>query len=173
MRNQGWPRLLCRWVESFLTRRRIRVRHQDGITRDKVVECRVPQASPLSPLLFLLYISILFKNWSEVNKFGYADDIAILTIGSTAAEAVENSQAEVEKLLRVANEHEILFDPSKSDLVIIGGGPKKNLDTADLAIQIQGNEIIPFPHIKWLGVWIDSQSTSSSMCKNGAGNLKG
>ena len=89
MRNQGWPRLLWRWVESSLTRRRICVRYQDRMTRDLVVEYGVPQSSPPSPLLLLLFISILFKNGSEVNKFGYADDIAILTTGITAAEAVE------------------------------------------------------------------------------------
>ena len=37
MREQGWPKILCRWVESFLTARRIRVRHHDGTTRNKVL----------------------------------------------------------------------------------------------------------------------------------------
>ncbi|KAI0992184.1 hypothetical protein K3495_g16002, partial [Podosphaera aphanis] len=77
--------------------------------------------------------------------------------GSTAAEAVANAQAEVERLIQLANEHEINFDPAKSDLLVIGGGPKKLLDTAGLAIQIHGHRINPSPHVKWLGVWIDSQ----------------
>lgn len=98
MRNQGWPRLLCRWVESFLSRRRIHVRHQDGISRDKVVECGVRHGLPLSPLLIPLHISILVKYGSQINKLRYADDIATIgtpTTGNTAAETMENIQAEV------------------------------------------------------------------------------
>ncbi|KAI0997565.1 hypothetical protein K3495_g10621 [Podosphaera aphanis] len=157
MRNQGWPRSLCQRVESFLTRRRIRIRHQEGITQDKVVECGVPQGSPLSPLLFLLYIAILVQDGNKDNNFGYADDIAVLSTGSTAAEAVANAQAEVENLVRLANEHKISFDSAKSDLLVIGGGPKKKMDTAGLVFQLQGHTIIPSQHVKWLGVWIDSQ----------------
>lgn len=82
MREQGWPKTLCRWVESFLTTRKIRVRHHDGTTEDKVVECGVPQGSPLSPLLFLLYIVVLVQDEGKNNRFGYADDISILAVGS-------------------------------------------------------------------------------------------
>ena len=68
------------------------------------------------------------------HKLVFADDIAILTTGSTAADVVENIQAEVEKHLRVANEHEISFDATNSDLLIIGGGPKKKVDMTCLAV---------------------------------------
>ncbi|KAI0997207.1 hypothetical protein K3495_g10978 [Podosphaera aphanis] len=127
------------------------------MTRDKVVECGFPQGSPISPLLFLLYIELLIQEGSKDNKFGFADDIAVLGRGSTAAEAVANAQMEVEMLIQLANEHEINSDPAKSDLLVIGGGPKKLLDTAGLVIQIQGHRINPSQHVKWLGVRIDSQ----------------
>ena len=157
MREQGWPKILCQWVESFLTTRRIRVRHHDGTTRDKVLECGVPQGSPLSPLLFLLYIAVLVQDEAKNNRFGYADDISILAVGSTASEAVAAAQEEVDKLVHLANENMIDFDPAKPELLIIGGGPKKKLDTAGLSIQVRGHSINPSPCVRWLGVWIDSQ----------------
>ena len=76
--------------------------------------------------------------------------------------------------MRVANEHEISFDPSKSDLLIIGGSPKKKLDTTGLAMQIQGNRIIPSPHIKWIGVWIDSHPNFKQHVQDwSVGNING
>nr|CCA28121.1 hypothetical protein SS1G_12417 [Albugo laibachii Nc14] len=157
LHEQGWPKILCQWVESFLTTRRIRVRHHDGTTRDKVLECGVPQGSPLSPLLFLLYIAVLVQDEGKNNRFGYADDISILVVGSTASEAVAAAQEEVNKLVHLANENMIDFDPAKSELLVIGGGPKKKLDTSGLSIQVGGHSINPSPCVRWLGVWIDSQ----------------
>lgn len=88
MREQGWPSLLCQCVEYFLTQWRICVRHSDGTTQDKVIECGVPQGSPLSSLLFLLYIAFLVENSKNNSRFGYADDIAILTVGSVGRTGV-------------------------------------------------------------------------------------
>lgn len=58
---------------------------------DKIVECGIPQGSPLSPLLFLLDFAILFQN-GKGKIFAYADYIAILSIGRTTAEAVLSVQ---------------------------------------------------------------------------------
>lgn len=84
--------------------------------------------------MFLLYIAVVVRDGNKGNRFGYADDIAILSIGITAIEAVENAQAEVRKLLQLINDHEISFDLAKSDLLVLGGETKKVLDTADLVI---------------------------------------
>lgn len=159
MRGQGWPLSLCRWVESFLSQRKVMVRYKEGVTDEKLVECGVPQGSPLSPLLFMLYISTLFEDGSFNCRFGYADDISVVRVGKNPREAVEAAQEEVDRITQLALTHKIQFDASKSELLIIGGGPKKKLDTSDLTVRIGDQLITPSPKIRWLGVWLDSQLT--------------
>ena len=38
---------------------------------------------------------------------------------------------------------------------MIGGGPRKRVDTTELGIQIKGQSIQPSLCVKWLGVWLD------------------
>ncbi|KAI0995739.1 hypothetical protein K3495_g12440 [Podosphaera aphanis] len=127
MRGQGWPLALCRWIESFLRQRRVKIRYKDGVTEDKVMDCDVTQGSLLSPLLSPLYISILIQKGSPNSRFGYADDIAIIRIGKDPGEAIAAAQHEVDRLAELAAEHKIDFDPAKSELLVIGGGLRKKI----------------------------------------------
>lgn len=148
MREQGWPKILCQWIESFLTMRRIRVRHHDGTTRDKILECGVSQGSPLSPLLFSLYIAVLVQDEGKKTCLGYADDISILVVGSMASETVAAAKEEGNKPVHLANENMIELDPPNSEILVIGEGPKKKLDTLGLSIQVRGHRIKPSPCVR-------------------------
>lgn len=146
MQKQGWPLSLCRWVKSYLTQRRVRVKYKDGVTDEKLVECGVPQGSSLSPLIFTLYISTLIRDGTPNSRFGYADDIAIVRICNSPREEVAAAQEELDKLIELASAHMIGFDPSKAELVI-GGGPKKKLDASDLSVRVGDQHITLSPHI--------------------------
>jgi hypothetical protein len=80
LREQGWPEYLVRWVYSFATQRTVRIR-LDGETGPKtLIRYGLPQVSPISPILFMLYIAPLFWLGKVKRRFGYADDIALLAI---------------------------------------------------------------------------------------------
>jgi len=74
MTKQGWPLPLLRLVNSFLSDRKIRVRLEKSTTPYYGVECGTPQGSPLSPVLYMLYLAELLNQDTEL-MFGYADDI--------------------------------------------------------------------------------------------------
>jgi len=76
MQRQGWPVSLLRLVRSFLTNRKVRVRLEDSTTAFFAVACGTPQGSPLSPVLYMLYLAELLNEDPRL-RFGYADDICL------------------------------------------------------------------------------------------------
>ncbi|KAI0995343.1 hypothetical protein K3495_g12840 [Podosphaera aphanis] len=89
LREQGWPAELCNWVSSFATEREVCLRIDGEIGEPRPITCGLPQGSPVSPILFMLYISPLFKLEGLKKAFRYADDFAILNVSTTLNENVE------------------------------------------------------------------------------------
>jgi len=87
LREQGFPQWLVYWVRAWLTGR-VAILYFDGqATEDIPVEAGVPQGSPLSPILFILYIASLYKALKGahplVSIVGFADDTNLLAFGRT------------------------------------------------------------------------------------------
>ena len=87
MQRQGWPVSLLRLVRSFLTNRKVRVRLEDSTTAFFAVACGTPQGSPLSPVLYMLYLAELLNEDPRL-RFGYADDICLYRASRTLEENV-------------------------------------------------------------------------------------
>jgi hypothetical protein len=85
IQNQGWPLSLLYLVRSFLTNRRVQVRLEDLTTGYYVVACGTPQGSPLSPVLYMLYLAELLNQDPRL-RFGYANDICLYRAGHTLEE---------------------------------------------------------------------------------------
>jgi hypothetical protein len=61
LREYGFPRWLVLWIRAWLADR-VAILHFDGQkTQDISVTAGIPQGSPLSPILFILYIASLYR----------------------------------------------------------------------------------------------------------------
>ena len=76
------PDLLLRWISSFLKDRTVKVRIFCHTSREIAINYGVPQGSPISPLLFLLYISKLLKLLPDTRRSLFPDDFLIYSESS-------------------------------------------------------------------------------------------
>lgn len=86
-------------------------------------------------------MNVLFQVVDHPNRFGYADDVAVTSVGNIPREAIAAAQSNVDKLVELALEHKIDSNPAKIDLVVFGGRLKKKIDLTSLSITVRGQRI--------------------------------
>ncbi|CZR35886.1 uncharacterized protein FPRO_17006 [Fusarium proliferatum ET1] len=153
LREQGWPDHLVRWAESFMKDRSARVRYQDTLTPFAPLQCGLPQGSPVSPILFLLYTEPIHRLGNPQGRFGYADDTAILSIGDTIDETTATASSSIGEMVRWGAANGVSFDPKKTEVMHFS---RSKLRTTP-AIRHGDVEKHPEPAIRWLGIWLDSR----------------
>jgi ribonuclease HI len=153
LREQGWPDHLARWAGSFMSGRSARVRYQDTLTSSSPLECGLPQGSPVSPILFLLYTDPIYRLGNPQGRFGYADDTAILFVGDTVDETTAMASSSIDEMVRWGATNGVSFDSKKTEVMHFS---RSKLRTAP-AVRHGDIEKHPEPALRWLGIWLDSR----------------
>src|SRR5438045_8580099 len=116
MTKQGWPLPLLKLVQSFLTNRKARVRLEQSTTNYHHVECRTPQGSPLSPVLYMLYLAELIAQDPTLH-FGYANNICLYCATKSLDTNVELLAANVCDILAYRTDNKIFLAPEQLDMI--------------------------------------------------------
>ena len=104
MRKLGIDEWLVRLVQSMYTDVRSRVRVSDGYSEEFGVEVGVHQGSVLSPLLFIIVLEALSREFRTGCPWEllYADDLMIIAVhGGTAGKGKDMEDSDGEKGLRM------------------------------------------------------------------------
>ena len=90
LKRKGFPDWITSVIASFLQGRRTRIAYTGHQSDWIEVESGIPQGSPLSPILFLFYISGLLENFQNPENdtlgFGFVDDTNLITWGASVAD---------------------------------------------------------------------------------------
>src|SRR6266478_2145613 len=109
------PTSLILWVSSFLDDRVLRLAFDNSIEVFKSILTGIPQGSPISPILFLIYIQDLFKSVA-VKILSYIDDIALTVSSTSLKKNIRILEREVTKIYQLGAVNAIQFDLDKTEL---------------------------------------------------------
>ena len=156
------PALLLRWISSFLRDRTVKVRILGHTAREIAINYGVPQGSPISPLLFLLYMSKVPKLLPNTRRSLFADDFMIYSESSiTRLDLIQsNLQTSMDALTLFNSDHRIILSYTKSVWVLFERRKSNRLKPQD--VTYNGQVITSSTSVKFLGITFDSALTFQS-----------
>lgn len=153
MSKLGLPLSLLSWVSSFLSKRQLRLSF-DGDTEDfTTIQTGIPQGSPISPILFLIYIREMFTS-KAVMFLSYIDDISLTVSSTSFKKNIQILEREVKILEDLGKRNAVEFDTAKTELIHFANTKESRNCILNLP---GGASVEPSQSVKWLGVWFDSK----------------
>ncbi len=148
--NLKLPISLIHWISSFLEDRVLRLAFDDNIEEFSSINTGIPQGSPISPILFLIYIRDLFK-FNSIKNLSYMDDISLTASSKSFKSNIKILEREAKDIIELGKEYAIKFDIEKTELIHFNSGKHS------LSLNLPNGAILaPSKLVRWLGIHFDS-----------------
>ena len=160
---------LMKWMKSYLSNRKQKVKFKNVESDMETVTSGVPQGSILGPVLFIIFTNNLANHLEKYKIASYADDTQILI----SARSPHEMKLKIEEVLKIAQEwytkHSLLNNLSKTEIMIVTSKNSKinyknleyNITENNKLTKVKGKE-----NMKILGVWIEDDLTWSKQISN-------
>lgn len=153
------PVYLQSFIHGFLSDRSTCIRLQDYLSTSFTCEDGLPQGSPLSWILYLIYNSPLLcmstpSPGTKDLSLGFIKDIIYLVVSNYLEDNMIKLQIRASKSLEWAKSHGAIFDRKKAQLIHFSKWRKQQ---GHPSFSFGGELLHPKQEIKWPGVWFDSK----------------
>ena len=183
MLEAGVPSYLTRWISDFLRGRSFRVRVGEDCSPSYDVNCGVPQGSPLSPLLFILFTSKMQPMESnpddgakKVANSTYADDALNWSFNKSLLASCRCIQPQLDRTTAWCAKWRLVLNANKCEVMVFGCYKTK----PKVKLLLGRNRIPQVDFLKYLGVtfsprlsWNAHISRISAKTRPRAGALRG
>jgi hypothetical protein len=122
MKGKGIDGNLIRWMASFLSDRTVEMVIEGNVMERHPVEAAIPQGSPVSSILFAIYISGLIK-WVEervsgIEGLSFMDDVGWMATRSDVSQGVRKLESCARESIDWAERRELEFDTAKTEAAL-------------------------------------------------------
>ena len=162
MKDAGIHGKLYSWLKDFLTNRTIQTRVNDAMSSKAVLEEGLPQGSPLSCTLFLLFINDISDNLRIENAL-YADDLVMWHTSKYSTLNRRKINQDLAQLGNFCQEWKLTINTTKTVYTIFSLSPKVSQEKP--VIEIQGKALQKEENPTYLGVVLDPKLTLNEQMK--------
>ncbi|KAL2012391.1 hypothetical protein VTN00DRAFT_5109 [Thermoascus crustaceus] len=166
MRELGIDGDLICWVRSFLADRRVQLMIDGTQCPEHPISSGVPQGSPVSPILFVIYLSGIFEAVEAavpgIRALSFADDIGLIASGTSVEQICKQLQQAGETAIAWGQANAVQFDEKKTEAVLFTRKRGQELRNQVQRATVQvGQHQAPFKQeaTRWLGIWLDTGLT--------------
>ena len=123
---------LVTWMGSFLTDQKIQLVIDGHDNKEREVEIGIPQGSPVSPILFLIYIRGVFDKISEISRgvtsLSFMNDLGFIASSSSVIEVVKILEKVAKVVFKWGERNAITYDIAKTEAVLFSKSQRQQLN---------------------------------------------
>ena len=151
------------WVQSFLSQRSCRLLFQGSSRIFTPVQVGTPQGSPISPLLFVIYVSSLHIDLPKGVTLSYVNDFSLTAASLSYRTNVRILQKAFGAIRAKARARTIDFGVPKTELMHWRTLKQRSPPGTSRPppICLDGQIFRPLSCVRWLGYWLASDLSTS------------